>query len=122
MAARVLVNDNDDRCIALASDSAVLFFHPQPAPVDDVHSLSLYDGSSGNGVSITPRCAVELSEGDTANLNGFRQLSGRSCHGCLGLIGIGRDIFICIITSSQKVATLKPGENVSRITGVEFCT
>ena len=68
-----------------------------------------------------PHCAVELADVHTANLNGFTPLSSRNCHGCLGLIGLGRDIFICIITNSQEVATVKPGEHVSRITGVEFC-
>lgn len=122
MAARVLVNDHDDRCIALASNSNVLFFHPQPSIWEDNISIQSFS-TTGSTVAPTsaPRCAVELADVDTANLNGFTPLSSRRCHGCLGLIGLGRDIFICIITNSQEVATVKPGEHVSRITGVEFC-
>jgi hypothetical protein len=40
--------------------------------------------------------------------------------GCLGLISIGRDIFLCVITSAKEVAQVRPGEVVSRILGVEF--
>lgn len=123
MAARVLVNDQDERCIALATESNVLFFHPQPGADDEIsiHSFRPHDQNSTIAPTIAPRCAVELSDAGTANLTGFAKLSTRKCHGCLGLIGLGRDIFICIITNAQQVATLKPDEHVSRITGVEFC-
>jgi hypothetical protein len=41
-------------------------------------------------------------------------------YGTLGLINIKTDVFLCVITEALPVAAVRPGENVQRITSVEF--
>ena len=54
------------------------------------------------------------------DLEDYTALSHRACLGCLGLINIGRDTFLCVITQSKEVAQVRPGEMVYRILAVEF--
>jgi len=39
----------------------------------------------------------------------------------LGLITLNNDVFLCVITGSEEVATVRPGETVQKIFAVEFC-
>jgi synaptojanin len=50
----------------------------------------------------------------------YRTLSIYRVLGTLGLVTIGGDVFICVVNNSSTVATVRPGENVQRISGVEF--
>ena len=40
--------------------------------------------------------------------------------GTLGLITVNNDVFLCVVSGSVKVATVRPGETVQRIHTVEF--
>lgn len=57
---------------------------------------------------------------DTADLTEYRSLSTLNAHGTLGLITLAADVFLCVVTGSTKVASVRPGENVSMISSVEF--
>ncbi len=124
MSIRLLIRDHPDRAIALATSSHVLIFK---------HSVS---GSSksrdgrvsrdlsrpsldGNGTS-PPRCMVEFLGLSAADLSGYRSLSSLSVQGTLGLITVAGDVFLCVVSSASKVATVRPGETVQRIAAVEF--
>lgn len=63
---------------------------------------------------------VELAELDSVNLSDYKRLTSQPCFGTLGLITLGGDIFICVITSAREVATVRPGETVLRIHAVQF--
>ncbi|PWY64722.1 SacI domain and endonuclease/exonuclease/phosphatase family protein [Aspergillus heteromorphus CBS 117.55] len=88
------------------------------------HALVFRYGSIGLGLDAerhsktTPRCLVEFTSLSSLDLQGFRLLGDG--HGTLGLITLGGDVFLCVVTGSCKAATIRPGETVSRIENVEF--
>lgn len=63
---------------------------------------------------------VELAELEYADLSDYRRLTNQPCLGTLGLITLGGDIFICVVTGAKEVASVRPGENVLRIQAVQF--
>lgn len=63
---------------------------------------------------------VELAELDSADLDDYRRLTNQPCLGTLGLITLGGDIFICVITGAREVASVRPGETVFRVHAVQF--
>ncbi|KAL1302222.1 hypothetical protein AAFC00_002647 [Neodothiora populina] len=116
MTIRVLLRDHPHRAIALATDEHILTFR---------HSASTVGGStvslnSTQNAAIQPRCMVEFSLLQETDTSDFRSLSSLSAQGTLGLITIGGDIFLCVVNGSERVATVRPGENVQKITSVEF--
>ena len=50
----------------------------------------------------------------------YRTLSSLKVYGTLGLITIGRDVFLCVVSNARQVATVRPGEDVQQILSVEF--
>jgi hypothetical protein len=50
----------------------------------------------------------------------YRPLTPRPIYGTLGLITVGEDVFLCVITQASRVATLRPGETVEKIESVQF--
>jgi hypothetical protein len=64
---------------------------------------------------------VEFVEESSADLSEYRTLNPLPVHGTLGLITIDNDVFLCVVTgAATKVASVRPGETVDRIHGVEF--
>jgi hypothetical protein len=63
---------------------------------------------------------VEFADLSSVDLSDYRTLSPLPVHGTLGLITIANDVFLCLVTGASKVATVRPGETVERIYGVEF--
>jgi len=120
MAFRVLVNDFPHRTVGLATDTHVLVFHhthsSDNARVSSSSSLPLPSATRPNG---TPRYMVEFAEKSSIDLLHFRPVA--TAKGTLGLITLNNDVFVCVITGSEEVATVRPGETVQRIFAVEFC-
>lgn len=112
MSLRVLLQDHPQRAIAIAADTHALVFHHSPP--------NAADGGSLNASS--PRSIVEFSSLKTLDLSHYRTLYHTGVHGTLGLINVNADVFLCVISKAARVATVRPGENVQRIQGVEFCT
>lgn len=65
---------------------------------------------------------VEFTDRKHADLPDYRLLRRPTIRGTLGLINVGADVFICVITSASEVANVRPGERVLRIAAVDFCT
>lgn len=63
---------------------------------------------------------VEFADVSSLDLSDYRTLSPLPVHGTLGLITINNDVFICVVTGTTKVASVRPGETVEKIHGVEF--
>ncbi|KAL9639883.1 MAG: hypothetical protein Q9164_000631 [Protoblastenia rupestris] len=61
---------------------------------------------------------VEYS--DSIDLSDYRALRASGVHGTLGLINIGSDLFLCVISRAVRVATVRPNETVHQILAVEF--
>ncbi len=120
---RVLIHDYPHRTVALATEQNVLVFrHSHAAPeshrssVSSATSLPLNNASRTN---LTPRCMVEFGERSVINLENFHPVT--TARGTLGLITLHNDVFLCVVTGSEEVATVRPGETVQKIFAVEFC-
>ena len=111
MSLRVFLQDQPQRAIAIASDTHALVF---------CYS-SLNVGEGGPLKTARSRSIVEFSSLKAIDLSHYRSLYHPGVHGTLGLININADIFLCLISKAVRVATVRPGENVQRIQGVEFC-
>jgi hypothetical protein len=84
--------------------------------VSSASSLSL---NSANRGGLTPRCMVEFGDLTSINLEHFHPVT--TARGTLGLITLNNDVFLCVITGSEEVATVRPLETVQKIFAVEFC-
>lgn len=64
---------------------------------------------------------VDFSTLDDVDLADYRPLTPLPVEGTLGLITVDSDVFLCVVSGSTRVATVRPGETVQRVEGVEFC-
>ncbi len=125
MSIRVLLREYPHRSIALVTTSHVLLFRHSPSTTEAIANGSLtsiqsiHTRASADGGS-APRCMVEFAETSSVDLSDYRTLSPLPVHGTLGLITINNDVFICVVTGTTKVASVRPWETVERIFGVEF--
>ena len=63
---------------------------------------------------------MEIQPIQNAELEDYRRLSSQPILGTLGLLALGKDVFICVVKSARKVATVRPGETIKKILNVEF--
>jgi hypothetical protein len=112
MPLRVLCRDHPHRTVALVTDDSALILRQTPTASE---SLS----SALNSSIVLPRCMVEFSSRSSVDLSDYRLLG--IGHGALGLVTLNDDVFLCVVTSASRVATVRPGETVQKIDNVEFC-
>lgn len=120
---QVLLRDRPNRAIALRTSTHILTFRHSTSASAQPSTNASNTSLSGQlaGVSSTgPRCIVELSTAEKTDVTDYR-VASRSVHGCLGLITIENDVFLCVVSGSVRTATLRPGETVQRILSVDFC-
>lgn len=125
MSIRVLLREHPHRSIALVTPSHALIFRHSPTTNDAVANGSLVSvqptqGRTSIDGSAAPRCMVEFADVSSVDLSDYRTLSPLPIHGTLGLITINNDVFLCVVTGATKVASVRPGETVEKIFGVEF--
>lgn len=106
---RVLARNYPQRTLALATTDYVLIFK---------HSSAIPKSSSKRRTDST-RCLVEFASQSDVDLSSYRRLGDG--HGTLGLITLGDEVFLSVVTARSKAATIRPGENISRIDNVDFC-
>ncbi|KAN0064942.1 Inositol-1,4,5-trisphosphate 5-phosphatase 1 [Thecaphora frezii] len=82
-------------------------------------SLSL-PSSSSSYVSSSSRAVVEVVKDRELENFSLQKLTARPIAGCLGLINVGSDLFVAVVTSAVPVGAIRPGEEVMRITSVAF--
>ncbi|TVY35511.1 Inositol-1,4,5-trisphosphate 5-phosphatase [Lachnellula occidentalis] len=124
MSIRVLLREYP-RSIALVTPSSALIFSHSPSTNDAISNGSLTSAHSvqpRTSIDSTgaARCMVEFVDISTTDLSDYRTLSPLPVHGTLGLITVDNHIFICVIESCLRVATVRPGETVERIGAVQF--
>ncbi|CAD6504524.1 BgTH12-00034 [Blumeria graminis f. sp. triticale] len=124
MSIHVLLRGCPHRSIAIVTPNHALIFsytHSNTKTSEKGSSNSLQNRvlNSPSGTTY-PHCAVELTTINSIGLSGYQPLSHLSIHGTLGLITIKNDIFLCVVSSASKVATVRPGETVEKISGVNF--
>lgn len=116
MTIRVLLRDHPHRAVALATDDHILTFRHSPSTAG-ASSLSV---NSTQSATLQPRCMVEFARTADTDTTDFRSLTSLSVFGTLGLITINGDIFLCVVNGAQRAASVRNGENVLKITSVEF--
>ncbi|KAE8371217.1 SacI homology domain-containing protein [Aspergillus bertholletiae] len=105
---RVFSRDNPQRTLAITTtDFALIFKHGSTAPA--------INKSLNND---PPRCLVEFATLQSIDPKDYRAL-GEGV-GTLGLITLGREVFLCIVTACSDAAAVRPGERVSKIDNVDF--
>ncbi|KAE8398191.1 SacI homology domain-containing protein [Aspergillus pseudonomiae] len=105
---RVFSRDSPQRTLAITTaDFALIFKHGSTAPA--INKSPNHD---------PPRCLVEFATLQSVDLRGYRALCDG--FGTLGLITLGKEVFLCIVTACSDAATVRPGETVSKIDNVDF--
>ncbi|RYP49632.1 hypothetical protein DL768_004674 [Monosporascus sp. mg162] len=121
---QLLIRDYPHRAIAITTATHMLIFRYSPTTNEAIHDGSLASVPSARpratGEGLASKCMVEFSPVSRDLLSDFRPLTPRPIYGTLGLIAINQDVFLCVITQAARVATLRPGETVERILGVDF--
>lgn len=104
---KVYVNRTTRSLALVEKDSALLIRHAQ---------------NSNNDTSLaSPKCIIEFVKRDTLALESkYQLLSPYECQGCLGLIEIDSEIYVCVITKDVLVARPRASETVNKINSVEF--
>lgn len=118
MSLRILLQEHP-RVIVLASERHALVFRHSQSSVNTALDGAL---EAVNNSSSVPKCVVEFTTLKAMDLSGYRSLREPGIHGTLGLINIGADNFLCVISAAVRVATVRPDENVQKILSVEFCS
>ncbi|KIV94533.1 hypothetical protein PV10_02289 [Exophiala mesophila] len=121
MSFKVLIHDYPHRTLALATEDHVLVFrhaHTQPETSLRIGSQTSLSSVGGSRHNLTPRCMVEFSEKSALDLSHFHPVA--SAKGTLGVITLNNDVFLCVITGAEEVATVRPGETVQKIYSVDF--
>lgn len=122
---QILIREYPHRAIAIASSTHALILRHSSTTSDAIANGSLPSlaSASARGASSdtnSSKCMVEFSPRTKHLLEDYRPLTPRPIYGTLGLISVGRDVFLCVITNASRVATIRPGETVEKIEGVQF--
>jgi synaptojanin len=124
---QLLIRDHPHRAIAIVSSTHALILRHSSTISEAVATGSLASVSSarprtnGTGAdTAASKCIVEFSPATREVLHEYRPLIHRPVYGTLGLISVGRDVFLCVITHAKRMANLRPGETVERIDNVQF--
>ena len=120
MSIRVLIKDYPHRAIALATSTHALVLRHSAVTTEqngNANASSTSLGSNGAGVA---RCMVEFTRVEEIDLEDYRAINSVNVHGTLGLITVNSDVFLVVVNSASKVATVRPGETVQRIQSVGF--
>ncbi|ETS87634.1 hypothetical protein PFICI_01462 [Pestalotiopsis fici W106-1] len=115
---RLLIREYPHRAIAIVSSSHALIFRYSPTSNDAVNDGTTR--SRNDPEALVSKCMVEFSHRTDELLKDFRPLTPQPIFGTLGLISIGPDVFISVITQASRVASVRPGETVERIANVDF--
>ncbi|KAK4129569.1 hypothetical protein N657DRAFT_562882 [Parathielavia appendiculata] len=122
---QILIREYPHRAIAITSHSHALILRHSTTTTEAIANGLLAPSSSvrprsNTSDNVTSKCMVEFSPTSDKLLADYRPLTSRPIYGTLGLISIGRDVFLCVVTQASRVATLRPGETVEKIEAVQF--
>lgn len=123
MSIRVLLRDFPNRSIALVTSThALIFGHSASDAATNESFTSLHTTATRNSIDGAgpARCMVEFADLTTTDISDYRTLSPLPVYGTLGLITVNGDVFLCVVASSVKVASVRPNEMVEKITAVQF--
>ncbi|PWN93379.1 hypothetical protein FA10DRAFT_270625 [Acaromyces ingoldii] len=81
--------------------------------------LSTQSGASSSSTSSSRAVVEAVAAKDVPPTQTMKRLAPKA-HGCLGLINVGSDLFVAIVTSAVGVGEIRPGEAVSKVVSVSF--
>jgi synaptojanin len=110
---QIYIRDYPQRALAIVSGSHALVFRYSAAANED-------RGRQGTPDGLQAKCMVEFTRNTKQILADYRPLTPRPVFGTLGLVAVGADVFLSVITHAARAATVRPGETVERIAIVEF--
>lgn len=116
MSLQLLLRDHPSRAFAIVTENHALIFRHSKSSLSSESQSNETAGKISSSKSM-----VEFSATNQIDLSEYRMIRSSGLHGTLGLININTDVFLCLITSAVRVASLRPGENVLKILAVEFC-
>lgn len=121
----ILIREYPHRAIAIVSNTHALILRHSNTTSEAIANGSLTSVTSARphapgADNSSSKCMVEFSSITEHLLAEYRPLTPRPIYGTLGLISIGRDVFLCVINQASRVATVRPGETVERIESVQF--
>ncbi|KAF2749648.1 hypothetical protein M011DRAFT_484373 [Sporormia fimetaria CBS 119925] len=119
MSIRVLIKEYPHRAIALTTSSHALVLRHSHTPSQQNGFSASQTSLSSNG-SAGVRAMVEFVALEHVDLSEYRALNLTNAHGTLGLITVNGDIFLVVVSSASRVATVRPGESIQRINAVAF--
>ncbi|KAM0495347.1 hypothetical protein D7B24_000184 [Verticillium nonalfalfae] len=126
---QLYIRDYPHRSVAIVSNSHALIFSHTSS-----HDLtSQGNGSSHHLPQVQPhrsrtsgtetpvsKCMAEFTPLSKHTLSDYRSLIPRPIFGTLGLIAVDGDVFLSVVTHATRVATIRPGETVEKISSVAF--
>lgn len=90
------------------------------ALANDDYALVIRYADRSHSKDSLHKCLLEFTQRSSIDFDKYRLLSDIEHKGCLGLIEINSDVFVCLISGSEVVASPRYGETVNLIHGVEF--
>ncbi|KAI5466610.1 SacI homology domain-containing protein [Mariannaea sp. PMI_226] len=119
------IRDFPFRSIAIVSSSHALILRYTTSTSEAIANGILTSVASSrprgtSGESPVSKCMVEFVPVSDRLLQNYRRLTHRPIYGTLGLIAVGGDVFLSVVTHASRTATVRPGETVERIAGVAF--
>jgi len=121
----IFIREYPHRAIAIASSTHALILRHSATTSEAIANGTLPSVASGRlrpGASdnVASKCMVEFTPRTSELLADYRPLTSMPIYGTLGLISLGHEVFLCVITQASRVATLRPGETVEKIESVQF--
>jgi len=110
---QIYIRDYPQRALAIISSSHALIFRYSVATNED-------QARQGTPDSPQAKCMVEFTRNTRQILADYRPLTPRPIFGTLGLVAVGADVFLSVVTHAARAATVRPGETVERIASVDF--
>ncbi|SPO25336.1 related to phosphatidylinositol phosphate phosphatase [Ustilago trichophora] len=103
----------------LSSATAILV-STQASPAAPPDNATPLAGSTAAHATSAAKAVVEVVKEQEIQALTLQRLTSKPIHGCLGLINVGQDLFVAVVTAAHEVGAIRPGEVVMRITSVSF--
>ncbi|KAJ1033041.1 hypothetical protein NDA16_000320 [Ustilago loliicola] len=102
------------------SSPTAILISTQATPAEASDNAAALTGSTAANAPSSAKAVVEVVKEQEIEALTLQRLTSKPIHGSLGLINVGQDLFVAVVTAAQEVGAIRPGEVVMRITAVSF--
>ncbi|PWZ02378.1 hypothetical protein BCV70DRAFT_198659 [Testicularia cyperi] len=113
-------NGLDHKSQASSDRATAILISTQSSTSTDPIAATPASSTSTTAQLASAKAVVEVVKGKDLEHLSLQRLSARPIQGCLGLINVGQDLFVAVVTSAQEVGAIRPNEVAMRITAVSF--